>query len=694
VSFVLCWGPSFFTPARTGENTSERVSCPANKTYILPKLMASLATSSPATQSKTPKGERLRDGVLVGVESPCQVVSEEPTGGMVLVQHDGGKEWVFEEDVRISSPPHAVTSLPSPGSGTTSTGKRPRMVYDETFGVIDQSILNRWSMSRSKSKSPSQPSKRGLPPVRNSIVTSPSSNEFCVSSHLIGGIGGSSILDSYSSPVRLCEEKRKAPSSHSSPHPSAGKSNRMKWPSEKMKVESPRSRRRTDTIGSDEDGESVVHSGGLPTVSSPSDRVSPSMTMMVGLDGKPLNRMDNHVDEYTRLPSGGAKPHGGSTPVRPNIRVAPDRHVGVEGEEEGLPQKNEKKTKKKSKKKKAKVLAAKAGAATDSNILSPPAFVLVNTGGLLRPPSTRKKGVRTATKVQFAEVHVREYERVIGGGGGVPGHGTWSLGLGDTIKDEYGAGTVDSFEAERKAALEKRIANIKDPFLRSIATGETRQQSHKSGAANPLLGRLEERERKKIFEAEFVDSQLNQRDDTNETPNAKLRGGSIDDARLTTAVAKDRLEVESIRKSRDHKKLGCDCNLSFARRLNTRKLQELLRFHGLNTDGNKSTLSKRYIHEVLAVRGTCVDNSCSCFRDGVPCHDVTCQSLTITRNSGRSKGPILKCGNPQGFYKYDPDLVLKARALTLRGPEDIGDSSSEEDEDVMDAAIEKLDVDD
>ena len=56
-----------------------------------------------------------------------------------------------------------------------------KLVYDETFGVIEKSILVMWEKSKSPSKTPNK--QRVLPPVRNSpksnIVNSPS-DEFCV----------------------------------------------------------------------------------------------------------------------------------------------------------------------------------------------------------------------------------------------------------------------------------------------------------------------------------------------------------------------------------------------------------------------------------------------------------------------------------------------------------------------------------
>ena len=51
------------------------------------------------------------------------------------------------------------------------------------------------------------------------------------------------------------------------------------------------------------------------------------------------------------------------------------------------------------------------------------------------------------------------------GGGGVPGDGSWSLGLGK-MKDEYLAGSVDEFESKRAIELEERKNQIKNPHLK------------------------------------------------------------------------------------------------------------------------------------------------------------------------------------------------------------------------------------
>ena len=104
--------------------------------------------------------------------------------------------------------------------------------------------------------------------------------------------------------------------------------------------------------------------------------------------------------------------------------------------------------------------------------------------GDVQPSSANMEAENKVKRVRFADVHVREYARKIGGGGGVPGQGSWSLGLGE-VKADYIIGTVINFEARRAEELERRTQALADPHLRSIANGETRQFSHKSGAGNP-----------------------------------------------------------------------------------------------------------------------------------------------------------------------------------------------------------------
>ena len=116
----------------------------------------------------------------------------------------------------------------------------------------------------------------------------------------------------------------------------------------------------------------------------------------------------------------------------------------------------------------------------------------------VQPSSANMEAENKVKRVRFADVQVREYARKIGGGGGVPGQGSWSLGLGE-VKVDYIIGTVNNFEARRAEELERRTQALADPHLRSIADGETRQFSHKSGAGNPLMGRRTEKERKELL---------------------------------------------------------------------------------------------------------------------------------------------------------------------------------------------------
>ena len=70
----------------------------------------------------------------------------------------------------------------------------------------------------------------------------------------------------------------------------------------------------------------------------------------------------------------------------------------------------------------------------------------------VQPSSANMEAENKVKRVRFADVQVREYARKIGGGGGVPGQGSWSLGLGE-VKVDYIIGTVNNFEADGQRNL-------------------------------------------------------------------------------------------------------------------------------------------------------------------------------------------------------------------------------------------------
>ena len=83
--------------------------------------------------------------------------------------------------------------------------------------------------------------------------------------------------------------------------------------------------------------------------------------------------------------------------------------------------------------------------------------------GEVEPSSANTEAESKVKGVRFADVQVREYSRKIGGGGGVPGQGSWSLGLGE-VRLDYIVGTVDDFEARRAEELERRTQALTDPI--------------------------------------------------------------------------------------------------------------------------------------------------------------------------------------------------------------------------------------
>ena len=533
----------------------------------------------------------------------------------------------------VGTPSEAVAGAVAPAKDDGAIGGR-KLVYDETFGVIDKSILVQWEKSNSPSKTPGK--KRALPPVRNSprnnIVNSPS-DEFCVS------FGSEENMPTVAS-MEIDDDD----SPDNEPTENAGDAAGKR---KKKKKKKPRSRRRTDTEGSfSEDG----GEGRLP--------VSPTM-VRAEKDSEPGTDALNSTPPFT-IPPTILSPSEVERQETSRMMVNLDGSIVAQGnnstaasslessESAKIPKGTPKPTSKNKKKKRGK---KKGGGAKKNQEGSkqeegkPP-----RTPSILRSRNAGNKrggGKWTTSKVKFSSIHVREYSRSIGGGGGVPGDGSWSLGLG-TLTGEYTVGTVDDFESNRAIELEERKSQIEDPYLRSIANGETRQFSHKSGVGNPLLGRLSEKERKALLKGELDDG-----------PEPEEKGGfDSKEVDLMSIVAEDRKEVNEIRKSRKYKNLGCDCNISYIKRLPTKKLKESLRYHGFEDLGTKHVLQTRYISEVLVVKGTCCDNNCPCYRLGVPCHDVTCLSLT---KSKKQKGPELKCGNPNGFYKYDPAVVKAAR---------------------------------
>ena len=89
-----------------------------------------------------------------------------------------------------------------------------------------------------------------------------------------------------------------------------------------------------------------------------------------------------------------------------------------------------------------------------------------------------------------------------------------------------------------------------------------------------------------------------------------------------------------------------------------------MKFHSIDFDeikAKKSVLQKLYIEEVLQKIGSCCDMNCQCYRLGIPCHDVTCLSLTARRKKDK-----IKCANPNGYYKYDADAVESHRRIFCR----------------------------
>eukprot|EP01138_Halocafeteria_seosinensis_P012343 gb/GECG01012612.1/.p1 GENE.gb/GECG01012612.1/~~gb/GECG01012612.1/.p1 ORF type:complete len:647 (+),score=81.75 gb/GECG01012612.1/:1-1941(+) len=198
-----------------------------------------------------------------------------------------------------------------------------------------------------------------------------------------------------------------------------------------------------------------------------------------------------------------------------------------------------------------------------------------NYGRICNNRSCLKGGqTSTAKRVSWQNVHLREYARCVGGSGGVPGSGSWPLGLSNEVvvrsTDDPNASelvdvfasqskqrdvdctiAIDEFESQKEKLLEQRRQTI-DPKLLRYCTGESRQFSHRKHS-NPLFDRLVEPSRATAIQSGVYCSV--------DAPGADMDASREDfvqmNSRLDEHNSKETDELASIRSARDAS--GCNC---------------------------------------------------------------------------------------------------------------------------------------
>ena len=267
---------------------------------------------------------------------------------------------------------------------------------------------------------------------------------------------------------------------------------------------------------------------------------------------------------------------------------------------------------------------------------------------------------KKARTVHFGGVHVREFERSLGGGGGIPERGGWALGLGQQVR-EFQAGSIEAIDL-RKAKV--RADKIKASRERSNSASHDLKLGKTTKALK--LKALSQEERKHLFEKDVVNA--------NQDMLSKLQFENQAIVAQTITVVQ----------SREHKHQGCQCTRAFMSKINHRQLPQMLKEHNLESNGlGRNAMSQLYLSEVVEKMGLCVDRACKCYSSGIGCHHATC-SCTCTSNfvpltprksrrmsmGGLDDTPVptlvIKCGSKYNRYEYDEEGVSKYRKNVLK----------------------------
>ena len=299
---------------------------------------------------------------------------------------------------------------------------------------------------------------------------------------------------------------------------------------------------------------------------------------------------------------------------------------------------------------------------------------------------------KKARTVHFGGVHVREFERSLGGGGGIPERGGWALGLGQQVR-EFQAGSIEAIDL-RKAKV--RADKIKASRERSNSASHDLKLGKTTKALK--LKALSQEERKHLFEKDVVNAnvferskeqngkqkrqQKNQKHKNNKNkhkhnknsnknnsnnnhsnnnhskqqqsfssfdiPSGIDQEGGMDT--MSIAGTRDRSDSQdmlsklqsenqaivaqtiTVVQSREHKHQGCQCTRAFMSKINHRQLPQMLKEHNLESNGlGRNAMSQLYLSEVVEKMGLCVDRACKCYSSGIGCHHATC-SCTCTSN--------------------------------------------------------------
>uniref|UniRef100_A0A7S4SCU6 Cysteine/serine-rich nuclear protein N-terminal domain-containing protein n=1 Tax=Ditylum brightwellii TaxID=49249 RepID=A0A7S4SCU6_9STRA len=289
----------------------------------------------------------------------------------------------------------------------------------------------------------------------------------------------------------------------------------------------------------------------------------------------------------------------------------------------------------------------------------------------------KKKSNKAKKSVSFGVVSVREYNRAMGEDG-VPADGGWPLGLGPRIVSEYTLpGSALDFEKKRQQELQQRYQRITKQTPQPNSTLETRQFDYKkvldpstNSTKNPLFGPLHEDQREKILSKHLH--------------------------HLTScSIRHVRNELEQIRVHRSHEggNQGCTCrkihvHLPSAtnnshkkskhhRRMPERKLKEELRKRSLYSSKHNCTRDEleQQLYDAVQNEPCCWNDDCPCVKSGIGCQADTCSCWhpghdnvggsghSSPKNSESNTPEIIrtKCGNKNGMYVVDFDMIYKYR---------------------------------
>eukprot|EP01088_Endostelium_zonatum_P022439 TRINITY_DN966_c0_g1_i1.p1 TRINITY_DN966_c0_g1~~TRINITY_DN966_c0_g1_i1.p1 ORF type:complete len:447 (-),score=94.57 TRINITY_DN966_c0_g1_i1:97-1437(-) len=241
--------------------------------------------------------------------------------------------------------------------------------------------------------------------------------------------------------------------------------------------------------------------------------------------------------------------------------------------------------------------------------------------------------------VQWGGVQVRSFKREVGGSGGVPSTGSWSLGLSWDVLDESKYKTVVDFERrnepdlpltknqkkKRRRQAKKKLnsSTDQDPDDSTNNDGENATED-KQVAAVDKVPRIKEQQREEMY-----------------------RQLGLDDEEI--------LEIEEriLNEVRTGRQLQfCQCVAAhFNHNHNNNKRK------GNNHDNkNKNNKNNKAAHK-QEKKGICQSKHCRCNKAGAPCHVEGKYYCLCT---------LFNCGNPNGCYEFVSGPVNKARKKKLK----------------------------